>query len=164
MVRYESACSCRGRRTNEDEHHGPSPTVVIMLRITQSMLPAVCRGHPWLGVDANGALATTPGGDASSAPRRGPGATRAAPCRARSAGEEAAAGLEPRPRAVLRGVGRGFLHASHAPAPPAAPCTGPAAVSSTWGPRWTIPALPGAVVHGGGSATTHDCCRVLSPA
>jgi hypothetical protein len=78
-----------------------STTVAIMLLIIQPMLPDVCSGNTWPGFDANGAIATMPGGGAPSAPPRGPCATIAAEFRARSAGYEAAAGLEHRQTAVL---------------------------------------------------------------
>jgi hypothetical protein len=84
------------------------------------MFPDGCCGHPWPGVDANGAMATPPGGGAPSAPPRGPGATLAAACRARAAGYAAAAGLEHRHTAVLL-AGRQTLFArfpSAGPRPP----------------------------------------------
>jgi hypothetical protein len=80
-----------------------STTVVMTQLITQPMLPAICRGHTWRGFDARGAPGTTPGYGAPSAAPQGRRTTAAAEFRARSAGCEAAAGLERRHTACLLG-------------------------------------------------------------
>jgi len=90
-----------------------STTVVITQLITQPMLPAVCRGHTWRGFDARGAPGTTPGYGAPSAAPQGRRTTAAAEFRARSAGCEAAAGLERRHTACLLGGRKAFFERLH---------------------------------------------------